>query len=154
MAAQLAELVRVTDAPTGALGYGRDLSCVMDCDERFSEVRGDGPLIIAQAVVRRFVTPRGRLIGAADYGRDVRGYLNRGVTASELRKYGSQLRAEATKDERVDEAEVEAGVSADLRVLTLRVRLTPRAPLAPFSFVVSVTDASVLLELLELQAGA
>lgn len=154
MASQLAELERVVDAPVAPHGYGRDLSCVLDCTDGFAEVNGDTALIVAQAVARRFLTPRGSILDDLDQGRDVRGFLHRPATRDELRAFESQLRAEAMKDERVADAAVQFSVSDGARELTLDVRLTPHHPtLQPFRFVLSVTEASVLLELLE-QGGA
>lgn len=149
LAAELAELERVTVAPSEPLYYGRDLSCVTDCDALFSLTPpSQSPLVLAQAVTRRYLTPRGGLLDEADYGLDVRGYLNRGTVDTELRGLEARARLEALKDERVSDAEVEVTFSADYRELSLTVRLTPvDTRTRPFSFVVSVTDAQVLLDL-------
>lgn len=151
IAAQLEELTPIAEAPAGDLGYGRDLSCVSDCTDEFTEIASDTPLIIAQALARRFQTPRGTLLDDKDYGCDLRGMLNRGVTQEELRSLHTRVTNEAVKDERVEL--VTASVSIDTasaidQTLQLSMVITPRDPrIEPFAFVLRVTDVQVLLEL-------
>jgi hypothetical protein len=84
LAAGLAEVTHEVDAPTGPLGYGTDISCTLDLHERMDEVDPMSTRGIAEAIVRRLDTPRGALIDDADYGLDLKGYANRGVTRDEL----------------------------------------------------------------------
>lgn len=149
LALQLADLEAVTDPPMEPLYYGRDLSCVTDCDALYSLTPASpSPLIVAQAVTRRFITPRGGLLDEPDYGLDLRGYLNRGVEQSDLRALEIRARLETLKDERVSDCDLEVEISTDFTALTVTVRLTPvDTSTRPFSFVVSVTDAQVLLDL-------
>lgn len=149
--AQLAELRalgRVADVPQSPLNWGSDLSCVTDCDAVFSELPPTGALIIAQAVVRRFLTPRGGLLDDGDYGLDLRSYCNRGVTQQDLRTLQSRCVAEALKDERVLSCTID--VSTDFSsVLSVRALITPSDPaLGPFTFVLAVSDENTLLELI------
>lgn len=145
---ELRALPRVADVPQPPLYWGSDLSCVTDCDAAFSELPATGALIIAQAVVRRFLTPRGGLLDDADYGLDLRSYCNRGVTQQDLRTLQSRCVAEALKDERVLSARID--VATDLAsVLSVRVLITPSDPaLGPFTFVLAVSDETTLLELI------
>lgn len=146
--AQLAELSRVTDAPSGALDFGRDLSCVTDITEDCIEVDGSSALIVAQAVTRRFLTPRGALLDDPNYGCDVTGLLNKGVTVQELRAFNARLEAEAMKDERVASAAVLVTFSYAAQSLSIAVTITPKDPRASnFSFVLSVTTGQVLIDL-------
>lgn len=151
IAAQLEELTPIAEAPAGDLGYGRDLSCVSDCDDEFIEVASDTPLIIAQALARRFLTPRGTLLDDADYGCDLRGMLNRGVTQEELRSLHTRVTNEAIKDERVEIVTVSASIDTANTVdqtVQISMVITPRDPrIEPFAFVLRVTEAQVLLEL-------
>lgn len=149
LAAQRAEFERIVDAPSGALAYGSDLSCVTDCDARFTELAIGSPRIVAQAVARRFQTPRGGVLDAPDYGFDLRPMCNRGTSEEDLRALHSRMHAEATKDERVDSAsialEIERGGTAV--AVVARVELTLRASGEAFRFVLTATSAEVLLQL-------
>jgi len=148
---QLAELRaggRVADVPEPPLYWGTDLSCVTDCTETFSELPPGGALIIAQAVVRRFLTPRGGLIDDADYGLDLRGYCNRGVTREDLRTLQSRCVAEALKDERVQSVTINV-VSDGASLLEVTALLTPAdSSIGRFGFVLAVSDETTLLTLI------
>lgn len=140
---ELATLTRVVDPPTGDLLYGRDLSCVTDLEPTLEEIDQASPRAIVQAVIRRFITPRGTLLDDPDYGLDVRGYCNRGVTQRDLRALSGALRGEAQKDDRVARADV--SVTATNATLSIQVFITPADPaLQDFSFTFSVTSAEVL----------
>lgn len=108
LATDLATLATELDvrADAAPLGYGRDLWCVTDLTATMDTIAPDSRLAIAQAVVRRWITPRGALLDDPDYGYDVRGKLNRGLTQVELRSLGSLMRLEARKDDRVSDAAV------------------------------------------------
>ena len=148
--ASLTEPVAAPDSPP--LDYGRDLSCVLECDEQFGEVYADGALIIAQAVARRLLTPRGRVLDDADYGLDLRALCNRGMTATELRALHARIVAEAYKDERVERATAELDTDGTVlanATLTVKLRITPRDPsLEPFDSIIAVSDEQVLIDLL------
>lgn len=149
--AQLAELIaggRVADVPEPPLYWGSDLSCVTDCDAAFSELAPGTPLIVAQAAVRRLITPRGGLRDDPDYGLGLVSYCNRGVTQQDLRTLQSRCEAELLKDERLQAATATV-VSAAPSELTVTVQLTPADPdLSPFALVIAVSDETVLLELI------
>ncbi len=148
IAAEIAALTRVTLAPEGELGYGRDLSCVTDLTADAAEVEPDDPIAVAQACTRRLITPRGSVPDAPDYGLDLRGYCNRGVTASDLSALSGQITSELRKDDRVaDAAAVVSTTTAQDATLSVRVLITPADPATDdFAFTLSVTDSDVLLE--------
>lgn len=157
IAADLATLERVVDPPPEPLEYGADLDCVIDCTEDFAELDGSTPRAIAQAVARRYCTPRGGLPDDPDYGCDVRGALNHPTTQAELRTLQSRMKNEAAKDERVERADVTVTFNQAASELSASVTITPRDPrLTAFSFVVRVTSGDVLVELLRqgAQGGA
>ncbi len=79
--------------------YGRDLSCVRDLTDEMRMVSGG--LLLAQALTRRWSTPRGMLIDDPDYGTDLRQNINESFDTLALQLMKSELRAEAIKDERV-----------------------------------------------------
>jgi hypothetical protein len=139
---------RVTLVPQPPLLWGSDLSCVTDCDSKFSELPANSPLIIAQAIVRRFLTPRGALLDDNDYGLDLRGYCNRGVTQQDLRTLQSRCVAEAQKDERVQSITIDVEMTGS-NSLSVRAQLTPVDPrTAQFRFVIAVDSETALLELI------
>lgn len=144
-AAELATMTRVVDAPTGELGYGTDLSCVTDVDAALAEVDPQSPRAVAEAIIRRFITPRGGLIDDDDYGQDVRGHLNRGMTYRDLRALSGALQSEAQKDDRVLAAEVDLRADTRTNVMLVHVTLTLADPSdRTFSFVFAVTSGEVL----------
>lgn len=147
IAAELLTLTRVMSAPTGAQGYGSDLACETDLTETMLEREGSDQLVLAEALLRRIDCPRGALPDDLDYGLDVRAYLSRGTVAADLRAIRGQIAAEWTKDDRVALAVVTGDPSPSGLELALSGRITPADPtIAPFTMVLSVTSAAVLLE--------
>jgi hypothetical protein len=147
IATQLSALVPTGTAPAvgGALGYGTDLSCVTDLAVGLDEVDPNSVRAISEAAVRRLITPRGALQDDLDYGYDVRGYANRGVTELDLRNLAGHVRAEVLKDDRAVDAT--AAVVASGSSLTVTVTITPEDPvLGSFELVFSVADNTALLQ--------
>lgn len=157
IAADLATLERVIDPPPEPLGYGGDLDCIIDCTEDYAELDGDTPRGIAQAIARRYCTPRGGLLDDPDYGCDVRGMLNHATTQASLRSLQTRMKNEAAKDERVERADIVVTYDSATSSLSAAGTIVPRDPQrVSFAFVVRVTDSEVLLELLRsgAQGGA
>lgn len=149
IADQLATLTREVDAPVAPLGYGTDLSCVTDLTEDLAEVDPRSNQAIAEALIRRLITPRGSLPDDPDYGYDLRGMLNRGVTLSDLRAVTGQVRSEVRKDDRVADAEVTAAFTPGNSTLSVTIVVTPAdVDNDSFSFTFSLTDTSVVLEVI------
>jgi hypothetical protein len=147
IAVETAKLTRLVETPTGDLAYGVDLWCVSDIKETLDEVTSESPLGMAQAAIRRLTTPRGGLPDDPDYGLDVRGYLNRGTSTGELRDAAGQIRAEVTKDDRVERATVTVTANTNASELTITIVLTPVNPnVATFSLIIAVTSGAVILE--------
>lgn len=146
---QIATLERVVDAPVAPLGYGTDLSCVTDLAEDLAEVDATSNTAIAQALIRRLITPRGSLPDDPDYGFDLRGLLNRGVTLAELRAVTGQARSELRKDDRVSDAKVSAAFTLANSTLSVTVEVTPAdVDRDVFSFTFALTDSSVAIEVI------
>jgi hypothetical protein len=149
--AQMAELTagaRAALVPQPPLGWGSDLSCVTDCDADFSELPGNSALGVAQRVARRYLTPRGGLLDDGNYGLDLRGYCNRGVTQQDLRTLQSRCVAEALKEETVASVTVNVSTTS-ANSLSVSAQLTPADPsIAPFAFVLAVASETSLLELI------
>jgi hypothetical protein len=146
IAAETAKLVRLVPAPTGELGYGRDLSCLTDVTEALEEVDPASYAGIGQALFRRLITPRGALPDDPDYGFDVQGALNRGTTTAELRALEVQIRLETLKDDRVEDALVTVTIPA-LNELRILIMVTPADPsLTSFSLTFAVINGQLTLE--------
>ncbi len=83
--------------------YGSDFAGTEDLDFGLTFLEGDQePLALSQAVARRFLTPRGGLFYAADYGLDIRLFL---VDTIPLTMAQGLIAAEARKDERIVKAD-------------------------------------------------
>lgn len=145
IAAELATLTRVVTVPSGELAYGTDLSCTLDLDPALAEVDPKTPKAIVEAIIRRFVTPRGALIDDENYGLSILTMLNRGMTQTDLRALSGALTGEARKDDRVALADVVVSASLATSEALIRTMITPEDPaLRDFSFTFAVIDGEVL----------
>jgi len=113
--------------------FGTDLSCVSDLDATGAEV--SGRLLLGQSLARRLQTPRGRLLEDANYGFDLRQYVNADLSPTDIARIRTGVEAECLKDERVLGAT--ATVTLTSNVLIVTVLLQDAA--GPFSLVLSVT---------------
>jgi hypothetical protein len=147
--ADLATMTRVQVVPEDPLNYGRDLSCVLDVTSDFAEVDPNSPRGIAEAVTRRLITNRGDLIDDGTYGFNIRALLNHPQTVNELRSIEISCVNEANKEERVERADITVTMNATGSEISVAVLITPADPeLRPFVFVLAVTDAHVLIDLI------
>jgi hypothetical protein len=147
IAAELALFTRLVDVPVAPLGYGTDISCTSDLSARMDEVDPFSVVGLSEAIVRRLDCPRGALPDDADYGMDLRGMLNRGTTADEIRSLAGRIRSEIQKDDRIESAAVTVTPSSTGSSLRVSLVITPvDARLGGFRLVVAVTDAALLLE--------
>lgn len=112
--------------------FGTDLSSFPDVD--WSARPTAGPQVVAEAVARRLITPRGQLIGDPDYGMDVRQWI--GDSSLSTTSMAAAVETEAEKDERVERAE--AGVLREGDALRLALTLTLSS--GPFTFVLAVSE--------------
>ena len=143
MTAGMASLERVKDPPTGNLGYGSDLSCILDLTPDAAEVDPHSYTAIGQAVLRRLITARGTLPDDPHYGIDVRGMLNRGIPLSQLRDLQGQIRGEVMKDDRVADVVVSVTMP-EQRALTVVLTITPEPTnLIPFELTLALTPDAV-----------
>jgi hypothetical protein len=119
--------------------FGSDLSCISDLDSAGAEVMGR--IGLAQALVRRLTTPRGRLLSDANYGYDLTGYMNDDLGVGDLARIRSGTEAECQKDERV----ISANANVQLLANALLVAITIQEGAGPFSLVLSVSSVTVTL---------
>lgn len=132
---------------------GSDISCVTDIDPMLTSV--DGREALGQAIARRLGTPRGGLFYDANYGTDLRSFLNAHVTAERV---AQAVEAEALKDERVRSASaritfVDAGSpGATAETLgSMEIELTLVDAAGPF--VLTLLVGSVTVALLRSEIG-
>jgi hypothetical protein len=147
IARAIATLPEPPEAPTGSLGYGRDLWCVSDCADDFRTIGPDDPLVIMQAIARRFQTPRGIIATDREYGLDLRGYLHKPLTQRELRQLQTQALNEANKETRIDPSATQLSLYHSLGLIRCEVLIRPLAPRADvFPFVVHVSRAGATVQ--------
>lgn len=147
LASSLADLDRVESAPEPPLGFGGDLSCVDDLDADMREVSGDDIASLAQALMRRILTPRGSVPDAPDYGIDLRGYLHRPSTRAELLALSGDVQNEWSKDDRVARSEVQISAIEMGKRISGSGRIYPADPnLEAFTLTFGVTDAGAAIE--------
>jgi hypothetical protein len=120
---------------------GIDIACTDDIDPAFTPVTGTKAL--AQALVRRLITPRGLLFYDLEYGLDLRAYLNAGIAQGDGFAYrlAAQVEAECLKDERV--GTVDAAVTFDAQTEKLTVLLQGTASDGPFRLVLAISAVTV-----------
>ena len=125
------------------IDYGEDLSCLDDLEEE-CRVVSDPKIVLAQALVRRWQTPRGMLLDDPDYGTDLCEFLNEDVDELTLVRFRSEVRSEALKDERViDCTIVSSTFSRETGRLTFEISIDASESL--LRLVVAVTDVTVSL---------
>jgi hypothetical protein len=152
IAAGLAALTTQTATPQAPFGYGSDISVAGDVDPALAMVDPFSTLGIGQAIVRRWDCARGALPpdgkDAQDYGIDLRGYCNAGITERDMRSLKRRLEDEALKDDRIQaiDAIVSATMSGARVTLSVSATVTPvDARLGTFSLILAATSADVVI---------
>jgi hypothetical protein len=142
----IAGVAREIAVPAGDLGFGADLSCVDDISPDAAVVPPDSPRAVAEAIYRRFTTPRGTLVDDEDYGFDVATMLGKATTAATIQAAQSELRAQALQDDRVDTVSVAITAARLTGAVGLRIEVSGATAAGPFSLTLAVSDGGVLLE--------
>lgn len=116
---------------------GTDISCVNDFapDGRITS----GRHLIAEAIARRLITPRGRLIDDPNYGLDLTGFTYDDMSAGDIAAMRAGIEAECLKDERLTAATATASLA--LGILTIGLTLTDG--IGPFALVLSVSATTI-----------
>jgi len=120
---------------------GVDIDCITDITPQFKLAYGLRNL--ANALLRRLITPRGGLFYDPDYGLDLRDYLNAGLTDGQIVNLAGAVGLELEKDERVSSAEVAMTFTPSSMTLRLRCKVE----------VVDVGQMSLLLEIGQVTAA-
>lgn len=124
--------------PDGSLGT--DLDVTTDIPLRWNLVTGNKNL--GRALARRLSTPRGTLPWDPNYGFDLRGSLNAGLTQTELSQLRGAISSECEKDERVASASADVTYNYATSSLTVNITVTPVTGVA-FALILLVTNVSV-----------
>ena len=136
-------------------GYGVEAWCT---DEYFSGRYARGWVVVAQAIYRRLITPRGMLRGGDDErngGLDISGYVGAVGTATALAALPNLVRGEIQKDDRVApggvgvRATIETATNGDVSI-TLEISVLLADENDAFELTLGVSDTSV--ELLNVSA--
>jgi len=104
-----------------------------------------GRATLAEALIRRLVTPRGTLIDVvfpsttANYGDDLTSDVNADMTTRDLAMIAAGVDAELRKDERVVRSQTTATMVGNLLMLAISVE----SGVGPFKLVLAVSDVSV-----------
>lgn len=97
-----------------------------------------GNRAIAEAIVRRLTTPRGRLIDDPNYGYDLTDLINDGTTPPQLAQAQKLASFEAKKDPRVIQCQVRIQLTGGVLIVTA----TPTTATGPFTLVFSLSSLS------------
>lgn len=128
-----------------ATGYGADVSLTSQL------VAGrvvTGRQVVAEALYRRLITPRGSLPDDLAYGFDVSAFVGAVGYSRALPVIGGMVVNELSKDDRVINVRCEVfaeQLAAGLQSLTLSVTATLAESDEDFSLTVAVTDATASL---------
>jgi hypothetical protein len=97
---------------------------------------------VAEAIVRRWSTPRGGLLDDADYGYDLTDRVGDDLDKADLTQMAHLAKSEAEKDERVQTCDVTLTLAVD-GTLAVVGKVTTAA--GPFNLVASVSAVTVTL---------
>lgn len=134
-------------APNFGLGWSCTTGLTMP------SVMVSGFRIVAEAIIRRWLTPRGGLVDDASYGYDLTNAIGEDIGPSDLARMSQAAAEEAQKDERVRACYVTMGLitSGDgTPVLDVQARVETAD--GPFILVAAVSEITVTL--LQVQAAA
>lgn len=118
--------------------FGLDLAASFDLDPGMQEAKTPRQ-ILAQAIVRRLITPRGFVIDDPLYGYDVRSFLSDDRSQKQLRLMKSQVEQELLKDERILQAI--ATVTFFQTTLNIVIQITDAD--GPFPLILNVDAVTV-----------
>lgn len=121
-----------------------DLGTCWSCTDTLTDpaIMATGFQCVAEAVVRRWGTPRGSLIDDPNYGYDLTDSVGDDMGPGDLARTTSLAQAEAEKDERVLACDVGITLQSDQ---TLKVQAKITTAQGSFDLVVAVTGLTVTL---------
>lgn len=126
-----------------AVDFGSDILVFPGLDVTMTAVTGTR--VVAEAVAKRLITPRGLLWRHPNYGFDLRQFLNDVVDDALLFRIKDGVERQAEEDERVFSAQ--ADVSFDSGSKKLSVKLSLQTNEGPFDLVLLITELNVSVHL-------
>lgn len=126
--------------------FGLGWSCTTDLT--MPAIMVSGFRIVAEAIIRRWLTPRGGLLEDPSYGYDLTDAIGEDIGPSDLARMSQAAAEEAQKDQRVRACYVTMGVlnSGDVSgAPTLSVQARVETADGPFTLVAAVSQVTVLL---------
>ena len=125
-----------------ATDFGTCISATTDLPRRWSFITG--PRVVAEALVRRWNTERGRLPYDGNYGTDARLMIGETQTGNWASEMESAMAREAEKDERVEECTM--AIAYNFATSTATVTATVALSAGPtFRLVAAISDVTVTL---------
>jgi hypothetical protein len=132
-------------ASSTTVDFGRDLSCTTSIlTTRYST----GPRLVAEAIFRRFITPRGSLQGGEDeqnYGLDLANLIGSVSTPSAVASLPGQIEAECIKDERVISATATVTSTTSGPSTAWNIQINGKTGAGPFALVIGVSGVTASL---------
>jgi len=128
---------------TTTTDYGTAIPCVQDIDLSGNLVTGRA--VLSQALARRLLTPRGRLIDDANYGYDVAGELGDDLGPNDVSVIAGNIDTEFRKDERVVDSSTVATLSVVGGLQTLTTTSTITDGDGPFPLVLGISGVTVTI---------
>lgn len=123
--------------------FGTTLSCTFDLDAMGGVVSGIRAL--SEALIRRIITPRGRLLYDPNYGYDVQGEVNDDIAPNQIGQIGANMDQEFLKDERVYASTTTVTLSA---AGELDTNTSIQSALGPFSLVLTINQVTGVSQVL------
>ena len=133
--------------------FGRDISCTTSLRTgRYAT----GVRLVAEAIFRRLITPRGMLRGGeeeANYGIDLQDLVGSSVDpATDADRLAGQIKAEAMKDERVDDCTVTLLATSSGPAISYQITIDAVTGEGPFTLVLAAS--AVTVEILGIKEAA
>ena len=120
--------------------FGIDVDMTNDLPLIFGVASGQRN--VANAIARRYQTPRGSLVYDQEYGTDVRPFANVTLTPAALSQLRSDMIAEARKDERVQDCDIVLTPPPSL-LGTLFAKVTLTTASGPFDLILAISSVTV-----------
>lgn len=136
-----------------SVGYGLDVWC--DADGLRTGRYVTGWRLVAQAIVRRLITPQGTLRGGSEesaYGYDIRALIGAVGYRSAVLALPGFVEAQILKDDRVDSATVVPALVTEANgsmSIELAITVTLADENQSFALTLSATEAAVQVKYLE-----
>lgn len=121
------------------IDFGTTISCTFDLAP--VGILISGLQVLSEALIRRLLTPPGRLLDDPDYGYDLFGELGDNMGPAQLAQVASSIDLEFVKDQRVRSSSSTASFNAATRALTTTSTITTAA--GPFSLVLTLNASAV-----------